>query len=304
MHNRAYALMTGIFILVLAVTAAIMGWWLADADPQREPYVILTEESVSGLTDDSRIYYRGVPAGRVASIELDREQPGRIRILINVDREVPITRGTYALIEAQGLTGIARIQLEDSGEDPERLDTDPGDPSVIPVRPTLLSRISRTGEDAFRQFESVIGRLEKLLSDENLDHAGNIMANLDEVSGRLVELESRVGKAVDAVPPLAEDTRSAVRALERTASEFEGIGPRVRTVAEEVETLSRTGRRLGDDLERETIPHLNDTLRRLDDASQDFSRLVRQLERQPDSLLRGRRDLRAGPGEEGYERED
>lgn len=304
MHNRAYALMTGIFVLALLVAIGGMAVWLGDTDPQRRPYLLLTEQNVAGLNDDSRIFYRGVPAGRVESIELDREEPGRVRILIQVDRDVPITRGTYAKLEAQGLTGVTRVHLEDSGEDPEPLETSAADPQRIPLRPSLLARLSDTGEDALGQLVRVAGRLEQVLSDDNIQRLDRIMANLEEFSGGLVELEEQAGEALARIPPLTEDARRTLRTVERRAAEFEGTGERIQGLTEELAAISRIADRVGREVEAETLPQLNDTLRRLDEASRDLSRFSGQLEREPDSLLRGRRELRPGPGEPGYQREE
>lgn len=304
MHNRAYALITGAFVLALLVAIGGMAYWLSDTDPQRRPYLLLTEQSVAGLNDDSRIYYRGVAAGRVESIELDPEQPGQVRILIQVDREVPITRGTYAKLESQGLTGVSRLHLEDSGEDPETLETSAADPATIPLRPSLLARLSDSGEDALEQLVRVAGRLEKLLSEENIQRFDRVMANLEEFSGGLTALEDQAGEALESIPPLSEDARRTLQTVERSAAEFEGVGERIHTLADELEALSRTADRVGSEVEVETLPQLNETLRRLDEASRDLSRFSRQLEREPDSLLRGRRVLEPGPGEAGYQRED
>jgi fermentation-respiration switch protein FrsA (DUF1100 family) len=89
MHNKAYALMTGVFLLVLMAGTLAAAWWLAGVERERLPYIIVTDGSVSGLSDGAQIFYRGVRAGRVEHIRLDPDAPQYILIDIAVSADVP-----------------------------------------------------------------------------------------------------------------------------------------------------------------------------------------------------------------------
>ena len=106
MENRAYALITGVF--VIAVAAGILLWanWLAGTTVKREKYRVVALRPITGLNEQAQVRYRGIDVGRVTKIQLDKDNPNRILIDIEVNKDVPITRGTYAQLGMEGITGI------------------------------------------------------------------------------------------------------------------------------------------------------------------------------------------------------
>lgn len=75
MENRAYALITGLFILVLgsAVVGGVL--WLGSSAEALSPYVVVSDDSVSGLVEHSTVMYRGVHVGQVSSMREKPETP-------------------------------------------------------------------------------------------------------------------------------------------------------------------------------------------------------------------------------------
>lgn len=55
---------------------------------------------------------------QVQGLEIDQDQPGAIRLRIGVLPDTPITKGTWAEISTQGVTGISNIDLRDDGKQP------------------------------------------------------------------------------------------------------------------------------------------------------------------------------------------
>ena len=96
MESRAYALMTGLFVVVLA--AAVVAWanWLAKEPVARKAYLVVSTIPVTGLNPQAQVRYRGMSVGRVVSMKLDSKDARRILIDIEVDDNIPITAGTYA----------------------------------------------------------------------------------------------------------------------------------------------------------------------------------------------------------------
>ena len=71
MESRAYAFITGLF--VVALVAAIVAWanWLAQEPEDRKAYRVIATTPVSGLNAQAQVRYRGMSVGRVTSIKLD-----------------------------------------------------------------------------------------------------------------------------------------------------------------------------------------------------------------------------------------
>src|SRR5690242_10309191 len=109
MESRAFALITGLF--VLGITACIILWaqWLAKVPMARAAYRVVSTVPVAGLNPEAQVRYRGMGVGRVKSIGLDAKDPRRILVDIEVDTNIPIHRSTYAQLGMEGITGIAYV---------------------------------------------------------------------------------------------------------------------------------------------------------------------------------------------------
>lgn len=298
MHNRAYAIMTGLFVVILAAGVLATAFWISDAEPQRRPYVLETEQSVAGLEESSRVFFRGVPAGRVERIRFHREHPDRIVVEIGVAPEVPVTHGTFAVVQSQGLTGIANVQLDDSGESPKPLETDPADPARIPVEASLFDQLAQSGDQVMANLGRLSENLNDVLNEDNRRRIGNILADLEQTTSGLKELETRANRTMEEVPALAADARAMLGSVEKLTSELHGTGPEIKSLVAEMREVVGEGDRVGEALQRETLPQLNATLTRAEEASRNLERLARGLENHPERLMYGRDRSRLGPGEE------
>jgi phospholipid/cholesterol/gamma-HCH transport system substrate-binding protein len=105
MNNRAYALLAGLFVLSLAAAIVVVGVWMSGSHAETRPYVVVTTGNVIGLQPQSPILFRGIAAGTVSKIGFDPADPRNILIYLDVDKDVPITRDTYATLRLQGIPG-------------------------------------------------------------------------------------------------------------------------------------------------------------------------------------------------------
>ena len=70
MVKDTYALLTGLFVLVLGAAMVAMGLFLGDYGRERDIFVLTTTGAVSGLNPESEVIYRGVKAGKVTKSQL------------------------------------------------------------------------------------------------------------------------------------------------------------------------------------------------------------------------------------------
>ncbi len=188
MENRAYALLAGLFVTLLAIGVVAAIVWFSGDTVQRVDYVLVSNGSVAGLNPKAPVRLRGVEVGNVEDIRFDRKNPRDILITIAVDRDAPITRGTYAQLGFLGVTGLSYVQLEDDGSKPQRL----APFSRIDVRPSLLDEAATSAQQLLAEANSAAKRINMLLSDRNL---ARISRALDNVQLATV----KVGQASDAI---------------------------------------------------------------------------------------------------------
>jgi phospholipid/cholesterol/gamma-HCH transport system substrate-binding protein len=301
MENRAYALLTGFFLI--GIVAAIIVWaqWLGGDRHERVAYRVVATQPVSGLNPQASVRYRGINVGRVTRIALDPKDRGRILVDIEVDKEIPVTRGTYAQLGMEGITGVAYVHLLDDGKD----DTPLKEEELVAMRPSFMDTISDSAEDLARDSRVLVANLNKLLDEENRARIKKTLASLERVSQNLDATSERVARWVD------DDNRKLVRqSLERlneTAATLPGLAREAQRLAQDTRALVAQAGKLSADaqgatasLREGTLPQMNSLAESVERGAQRVGRLATELNTKPDSLIWGRAAPLPGPGEPGF----
>ncbi len=300
MGNRTYALLTGLFIILLGSTVALVAWWMSGGQTQRVPYTVVSTMEVAGLNVSSAVSYRGVRAGTVTEIRFNPEDSREILIDIEVDADLPVSQGTWATLRMQGITGLSQLALHDEGDQPERLLTRAEDPARIPMRPGLLDRLTDRGEGILGSVERIGANLEQLTSTDNLDRIGNILINVEVASERLKDFDQRLDPILDGLPILTDEALSLLGELRVLATGLQTLPEQFDSLTRDAQALTATGQRIGTDLQDEVTPALTRALDELAATGIELQRLARRLQDQPQSLLHGPQRAAPGPGEPGY----
>jgi phospholipid/cholesterol/gamma-HCH transport system substrate-binding protein len=79
---------------------------------------VVARSGVPGLAVKAPVKLRGVDVGTVEEIGFDPADMRRILVRIDVDKAIPLTRGTYARLGYQGVTGLTFIDLDDRRQRP------------------------------------------------------------------------------------------------------------------------------------------------------------------------------------------
>src|SRR6185295_7804224 len=107
MENRAYALAVGLFTLALAAGIVVAVMWLSGDTEKRVTYLLESRHPVTGLNVQAPVRYRGIEVGKVSAVDLSPADPRTILVRVAIRSNTPITRGTYAQLGSQGVTGLA-----------------------------------------------------------------------------------------------------------------------------------------------------------------------------------------------------
>lgn len=307
MENRAYPLIVGLFTLVLGLSALLAFWWFSGGAQDTRAYLIVSPRSVTGLNPQAAVRYRGVRVGKV--IDVDLTDAREVNILVRVDSSIPITRGTRARVGTQGLTGQGFIQLDDDGSDPVPPKIMPG--SGLPLIAmhsggSLMDNATEGAQELLGRLRKSSERVEQILSAENI---GRIDRTLENLAASSASLE----KALAQTAGLAADLRrfSSPENAERLALTLDEIramssklGPAVEDFRQAAVRVSAAGSRidkLGGDVQAsltaDTLPRMNQLMLELQTNTQQLSRVLDDVERNPQLLLLGKRQQETGPGE-------
>lgn len=320
MESRSYAFITGLFVIGLVV--AVIAWanWLAQEPQERKAYRVVATTPVSGLNAQAQVRYRGMSVGRVTSIRLDPGDRRKVLIDVEVNSDLPVTRGTYAQLGMEGITGIAYVHLLDDSQETAPPPTSASGLAELPLKPSFIDTMSDSAEGAVRDARELMAAVNAMLTPENRKRIGAALASLEKVASNLetaaAKLPQTIARADDWLGPenlrLARDSLERVNETARTLPQIAGESERLvgdlRQLASEVGELAAQARelvgeigQLSHNIKGDTLPQVGAFAESADRSARRIGSLADDLSRNPDSVLWGRKPGRPGPGEPGFQ---
>jgi phospholipid/cholesterol/gamma-HCH transport system substrate-binding protein len=307
MENKAYALAAGLFTLLLGASVLVAAMWFSGETYERVAYVLESGYGVTGLNIQAPVRLRGVDVGKVEKIEFDAEDRRLILIGINVRRGTPITRGTFAQLGSQGVTGLSYVMLEDDGAKPELLLPSPDKAARIPVRQGFFDEITDSGRDLITEVHQVARRLNALLGERNQEQLIRTLATLESATVSITALAQAIEPGMKGLPALTVDARKTLQHANVLMGNLDNLG---RQLAQRLDTLERmaksaeqvagSAKSVTGAVEEDVMPRINALLGELARNSRSLDRLLTELNDQPHSLVFGRPAAAPGPGEPGF----
>ncbi|ODS90740.1 MAG: mammalian cell entry protein [Comamonas sp. SCN 65-56] len=318
MENKAHALAAGLFIVVVGALLVLLGYWISSDEIPHTTYELTTTENVSGLQPQAAVRYKGVPAGRVLSIGFDRKEPGRVLIRIDVDSNAPISPTTYATLGYQGVTGLAHILLSDADKAFEKVPPGADGLPRIPMQSSPFSQLAEQGPLLLAKVQEAVGRVNHLLSDDNLRVFSDLLARLGTAAHNVDRLAlslnhsvtSGIDPALAQLPTLLGQTRQALQVLRdagiSTAQTATDAGHLVRSLgapdgvlhdaSQGARALTGVAERFGD----RTLPQLDRAANETAQAARRLGRVAAGVDDNPQGLIYGPPRVAPGPGEPGF----
>lgn len=300
MSRESYAFLTGLFVVVLGVVSIIAAMWLSRYGEEYKSYYVVTQGSVSGLNPESTVLFRGVNAGKVSSIRFDPEDRRLILVRVELNKNLPITKGAYATLRVQALTGLAQVELHDSGEQPELLQTSPDNPARIPLRPSLVDKLTESGQDILSQLGILATRLNSVLNEGNRERIQRILDSVAVAAEQLATLEKGMDETLATVPALSGEAQRMMAGVTRLTGDLEATVREIRSLAKTTEKLIASGSSAGDVVVKTTLPKVNALLDETHSIATDIKGFSDMLKNDPRVFLLGPPKGVPGPGEPGF----
>ncbi|WP_206954752.1 MlaD family protein [Trinickia acidisoli] len=311
MENKSHAFWAGLFTIGLGVTIALAVFWFNLDRTVRVPYDLISHTNVTGLSTDADVRYRGLEVGKVQSIHFDRASPGTIVIRILVDKNAPITRSTFGSLGLQGVTGIAFVQLDDTGADPTPVPSSAHHVAQLPMRPGLLDQLQERGDALLSELQSVAAHADAMLSDPTRMQLMATAASLQHAADAVTTLAQAVQPAVSRLPGAMDQftrTLAATNALVTTLSASNGplvsnlnkIGSAADRARGALATMNASLLEMSARLDYETLPRMNALATDVSGAARAVDRAADAFSTSPRSLLFGVGRAQPGPGEPGF----
>lgn len=305
-----YALVGAFVMTLLAALVGVMIWLgQAEYGVTYDQYYVFTSESVKGLSIDSTVTYHGVAVGHVKDIVLNPDNPREVRITLALEKGTPIKVDTVATLALRGMTGLATVDLQGGRADSPMLTAKPGQTyPVIESKPSLLARLDDQGTQLMDELTEVLRGLDAVLDEDNRQAVQQILQNLAGVTGSVArhsrQMEQGIVQATATLENLAAITETMGKKLSPLMDRFDNVAAHLE---EATRTVDRTSQSIEDAVDetrpglehfsRKTLAEVELLVADLRDLSHTLNRLARQLEREPNTLIFGRRAVPRGPGE-------
>ncbi len=253
MYSKVNYTLIGFFVLLFVGGIIGFAFWLGDRGDQNDyrVYILRTKESVTGLSPDSGVKMKGVDVGHIKTIEINPKNIEEVNIVLNIYKRIPIKEDMYGLVKMYGLTGLSYIEISGGSNIAADLTTDDGTPPVIPAGVSFYGRVEENIGNISMKLERALDKIDKVLTQENIQKFDAIMSNTEKVTGDTIALGKN---AVDTL----ERARVALDDFNRT---FNSIGNDFHDVSKSLDG------------------NVEPTLEKFAKMSQDISQLAKNIER-------------------------
>ncbi|CAN7341948.1 MlaD family protein [Pseudorhodoferax sp. LjRoot39] len=325
MENKAHAMAAGIFVLVVSALLIALAVWLGRESGSSHAYELSTSDTVTGLQPQAPVRYKGVAVGKVTFIGFDPDVPGNIVIRLTVDDTTPLSPSTFATLSYQGITGLAFVQLDDSGETAQPLPAGASGVPRLPLKNSRLGELTDQAPELLAKVQQALDSMNKMLGEQNQKKVGAVLDNTAVATERIaavaqnvnqlvVQLDStlrqRVDPALAQVPGMAQELTRSLQAVRTAADDVARMSTNIDKTADRLNQKDGPLDRLAEGtaaLSRVAETFGAATLPRVNRVSEDASRAARQLSRtvngindNPQSLIFGSGNVPPGPGEAGF----
>lgn len=298
METRANYVLIGAFTLIIAAFLLLFGLWAAKytSDKDWRYFNVIFDEAVTGLTEGGSVQYNGISVGTVDKLSLAPDDPRKVIAKVKLRANTPVKVDTHAKLSFTGLTGTAFIQLTGGSPDAALL---VGTEEEIPTIITESSALQNIAETA----NKIVARLDKVLSDENINNIAKTLENLENATGAIsdqrADLSTLIVNARISSEKLAatlDTTNNAVESIDRELvqklpqliAKLDSTLSRMDSAANNADKLIGENRGAINSFTQDGLSQLGPTMEELRALVRDLRKISARFEDNPAGYVLGR----------------
>jgi len=301
MEEKVNFALVGVFVLALGAALIAGVLWLSSGGAYRrtyDTYQTYMNESVSGLSRDAPVRYRGVEVGRVRRMSLAPAHMEQVQLTLDIERGTPVKQDTVAVLRVQGLTGIAYVELSGGSSDSPDLEARPGDAyPVIRSGPSLMVRLDSAVSALLTNANRTSVSMNALMDDDNRREFKQILAELQLLAKTLAARSAAIDSAIANTARTMDNTARLSADLPRLVERIQQSADRFDRMSSDVAQAGTGARADLREAAGEVVPEVRLLASELREVTGSLRRFSEQLEQNPSTLLFGRPAPKRGPGE-------
>lgn len=250
METKANYAIVGFFAVVVIAAAFGFVYWMSEfgRNGPTAQLVVRIPGSANGLSVGSPVRFNGIAVGSVRSLYIDKDDPKFSIAFTEVRADAPVTASTRAILEIQGLTGAAYIELSGgiSGEPSilhQAMEKD--EPAVIVADQSSVTNLLATADKILKRADDAIGELQGFVTDAR-EPLTNTVKNAETFSKALADNADGIDKFLKSVGDLSETVSGLSGRLDSTLAAVEDL---VRSVdAQKIDAVLANAEKISKDV--------------------------------------------------------
>ncbi len=307
MESRVNYTIVGFFVLVLGAGIVMLGFWMTAGTRSKayDTYLVYMNETVSGLSDQAAVKFNGDPVGYVKKIELNHNNPQQVILTLQVEQGTPVTTSTYAILQAQGITGIAYMGLSAKNATGEPLRAKPGQKyPVIPSQPSLFTQLDTVLREVSGNIKDISNSFKNVFDQQNTKAITDSLRNIDKFTQMLADNSDEFEEMLASARTLMKNSSKASQRFPQIATKLEDdlraikiMSGNISEAGKQAGLTMRSARRALHTLREQALPPATNLIHQLNAAAGNIKILSKQLKQNPAMLVRGKVPAVLGPGE-------
>ena len=298
METRANYVLICAFTLLTAAFLLLFGLWAAKytSDKDWRYFNVIFDEAVTGLTEGGSVQYNGISVGTVDKLSLAPDDPRKVIAKVKLRASTPVKVDTHAKLSFTGLTGTAFIQLTGGSPDAALL---VGTEDEIPTIITESSALQNIAETA----NKLVARLDKVLSDENINNIAKTLENLENATGAISDQRADLGALItnarissEKLANTLDTTNNAVNSIDRELvqklphliAKLDSTLSRMDSAANNADKLIGENRGAINSFTQDGLSQLGPTMEELRALVRDLRKISARFEDNPAGYVLGR----------------
>jgi phospholipid/cholesterol/gamma-HCH transport system substrate-binding protein len=227
METKANYALVGFFTVLVMAAAFGFVYWMSQYGRGGEmaQLVIRIPGSANGLSMGSPVRFNGIPVGSVRNLAIDADDPRFSVALTEVSTSAPVKQSTTAVLEVQGLTGAAYIELGGgNAEDPNILKKafESETPAVLEAEQSSVTNILSTADKILKRADTAITDIQGFVADARGPLTTTIR-NAEQFSGSLARNGEKIDEFLQSVGGLSDTFRNLSGRLDTTLASVDTL---------------------------------------------------------------------------------
>lgn len=319
MNNKVNYALVGVMVLVGSILMIVFSYWMLkpSVSDEVQTYTIYFDESVLGLNIDAPVKFRGISVGKVSRLSINPKNSEQVEVTVTILKTTPIKIDTVAKLTAQGITGLAYINLSMGSNNTADLEALDGEKyPVIKTVPSFFENFEKSLGSVSSKLSSTLGRTEELLGADNqeqmallLKRTANVMQKMDmlfdektiaHLQNSAKNLDAVTAKLDTVMPKVDNFIDKSVAWEDKISSSFTSIMGSyngIKSSMDEVKRAVASGEFNLKNITEDVVPTLNATFLEMQELMIKFEEVLQQYNNSPSDILYKTQEIKKAPGE-------